>query len=124
MKTRLGFVSNSSSSSFVCCVCGEIESERDCSLADMDMNECEHSHVFHNHCVEGYLKRALEPLNDEDQIKEDFCPVCQLLVLTNEDELKWWRNQGTLYSQKQILANIKEKYGSYEAFERENTVKG
>lgn len=47
MKFRKGFVSNSSSSSFVCEVCGEIESGYDCSLNDFAMAMCEHEHTFH-----------------------------------------------------------------------------
>jgi len=41
MKIRTGFVSNSSSSSFVCDVCGRQESGWDASLSDFDMHECE-----------------------------------------------------------------------------------
>lgn len=46
MKIRLGFVSNSSSSSFTCDVCGETHSGWDISLEDAGMLECERSHVF------------------------------------------------------------------------------
>jgi len=35
MKLRIDFVSNSSSSSYLCEVCGTIESERDASLDDL-----------------------------------------------------------------------------------------
>ena len=48
MKVRHGFVSNSSSSSFMCAVCGEIESGYDLSLSDCEMSRCEHGHEFHN----------------------------------------------------------------------------
>ena len=48
MKVRHGFVSNSSSSSFVCAVCGAIESGYDLSLSDCEMSRCEHGHEFHN----------------------------------------------------------------------------
>ena len=47
MKVRNGFVSNSSSSSFVCNICGEIEAGYECSLSDFEMEECEHGHTFH-----------------------------------------------------------------------------
>lgn len=40
MKIRTGFVSNSSSSSFVCDVCGNIESGWDLGLNDAEMCEC------------------------------------------------------------------------------------
>lgn len=48
MKIRNGFVSNSSSSSFMCDFCGDIESGYDCSLSDFNMTECEHGHTFHD----------------------------------------------------------------------------
>lgn len=47
MKIRNGFVSNSSSSSFLCNICGQIESGFDCSLSDFEMEQCEHGHQFH-----------------------------------------------------------------------------
>ena len=45
MKIRSGFVSNSSSSSFLCDVCGCMESGYDASLADMEMHECVNGHT-------------------------------------------------------------------------------
>ncbi len=47
-KYRLGFVSNSSSSSFVCDFCGAVESEYSRSLDDFEMSSCEHGHEFCN----------------------------------------------------------------------------
>ena len=44
MKIRKGFVSNSSSSSFVCKICGETESDYDLSLRDANMACCENNH--------------------------------------------------------------------------------
>ena len=46
MKTRLGFVSNSSSSSFTCGICGTTESGMDASWQDWDWHGCEHGHIF------------------------------------------------------------------------------
>ena len=48
MKLRKGFVSNSSSSSFVCDFCGSVESGYDACLSDFDMSMCEHGHTFCN----------------------------------------------------------------------------
>lgn len=51
VKIRQGFVSNSSSSSFICDVSGEEKSGRDCNLSDCNMYECINGHIF----LEGYL---------------------------------------------------------------------
>jgi hypothetical protein len=46
MKTRYGFVSNSSSTSFTCDVCGTTESGMDASACDFEMTQCINGHCF------------------------------------------------------------------------------
>ena len=46
MKIRNGFVSNSSSSSFICEVCGQDASGYDMCLSDAEMYECVNGHIF------------------------------------------------------------------------------
>ena len=46
MKIRKGFVSNSSSSSFTCELCGNTESGWDCGLEEVEMWECENGHTL------------------------------------------------------------------------------
>ena len=61
MKIRNGFVSNSSSSSFVCNICGEVEGGYDCSLGDFGMLECEHGHTFHDcHMDKSFHEQSAE----------------------------------------------------------------
>lgn len=57
MKIRNGFVSNSSSSSFICNVCGGIESGYDESLRDLGMQMCEHEHYYHTgHSLDNFME--------------------------------------------------------------------
>jgi len=67
MKVRLGFVSNSSSSSFVCDVCGEEYSGWDACLSEPEMYCCEYGHTF----CEGHMKENLEDLSIEK--KREYC---------------------------------------------------
>lgn len=46
MKFRLDYVTNSSSSSYICEICGRNESGYDMGLSDCEMMECENGHVF------------------------------------------------------------------------------
>lgn len=62
MKFRKDFVTNSSSSSFICEVCGRDESGFDLSLEDAGMMECVNGHVF---CCNEALKRS----SKEEMIK-------------------------------------------------------
>lgn len=59
MKIRSGFVSNSSSSSFVCDLCGNAESGYDMSIQDADMFRC-------TDCGKEYcISHKLSPSDDE-----------------------------------------------------------
>jgi hypothetical protein len=46
MKIRLDFVTNSSSSSYICEICGDEYSDYDASLSDAGMTQCENGHTF------------------------------------------------------------------------------
>jgi len=57
VKIRNGFVSNSSSSSFTCDVCGYTESGMDLCLSDISMDQCENGH---NVCDSHKLETVVE----------------------------------------------------------------
>lgn len=46
MKTRSGFVSNSSSTSFTCCICSEEVSGMDMGIREAGMCKCRNGHTF------------------------------------------------------------------------------
>jgi len=66
MKKRMGFVSNSSSSSFLCVCCGEIESGYDLSMGDAGFCECSTGHVF---CEGHKLKKEEKEKEEETEAK-------------------------------------------------------
>jgi hypothetical protein len=77
MKTRKGFVSNSSSSSFICDISGETESGYDMCLSDAGMVKCINEHTF---IYDRYpdVVQWLDDIEYEDyySVPEDICPIC------------------------------------------------
>jgi hypothetical protein len=65
MKIRSGFVSNSSSSSFICDVSGRIESGMDMGISDAEMFRCQNGHTIGNE----YRIEVGEP-DITDKVKE------------------------------------------------------
>lgn len=73
MKIRNGFVSNSSSSSFICDVCEEEVSGWDAGYRDFDMTQCQGGHIFCDGHVEDNLDDRLKKiLTREYIIKNDM----------------------------------------------------
>ena len=92
MKIRKGFVSNSSSSSFVCDICGRTEAGWDMSIDDAGMVECVHEHVFcEDHIVD---KEKFEEYKDSKvydygyDIPEEFCDICSFTKVRRDDMFK------------------------------------
>lgn len=81
MKIRTGFVSNSSSSSFICEVCGRDHDIGFLSLHESGACYCENNHEL---CIEHLLcsEEELNALYAENKdiyeyIPEKYCPICQ-----------------------------------------------
>lgn len=75
MKIRNGFVSNSSTSSFICEICGENNVGRDLCLSECDMFECEFGHVMCNEHAIGDLITS-EGEEDSYDVVHTSCPIC------------------------------------------------
>lgn len=107
MKIRTGFVSNSSSSSFICDVCGRTESGFDAYAEDFEMCYCKNGHIFcFNEAVntnspasfyDSYYKENIEFQNFDDAVHNNkygeipsfYCPICQFKHVSNDDAVKY-----------------------------------
>lgn len=145
MKVRYGFVSNSSTSSFLCDVCGTIEADRDLNIKDAEMVSCRSGHTlctshmrnedFDSKSLEekrklllanDWLKESdnLEGAEIEDMYedwKSDYgippamCPFCQLNRVTDSHLISHLLKV-LGSSREQVIEQIKEQYGTYENF--------
>jgi len=95
MKYRIGFVSNSSSTSFTCCLTGEEISGMDLGLSDAGMYECKNEHIF----SENLLLSPVFPIAecrewaenkwcDDEYMKEKYAVLHS--HITNAEFLKWF----------------------------------
>jgi hypothetical protein len=95
MKIRLGFVSNSSSSSFVCEVCEDSFESYDEGISHFNLVMCEdHDHLFcEAHRINPIANKddrnqdvytMIEHEDDDDRIDSIHCPICQLKVITKD----------------------------------------
>ena len=129
MKYKKGFVTNSSTTVYICDVCGNDVAGMDISLSDAEMFICTKGHTFcEDHKVTP--KEPSEPACtgnediDEDDEYDDryetdpkFCPVCQLEVLTTGDEVVLLRKMVKM-THHEILAQVKANFGSYDDFKK------
>jgi hypothetical protein len=117
MKFRKGFVSNSSSSSFVCCITGEIESGMDVSYEDMGFAACCHGHEF----MRDFLIKDAEDVDyddiDESEVPEECCPICSFKELAREDVIAYLYYKLKM-TKKEIEKEIFEKFSSFNEFQQ------
>ena len=109
MKIRKGFVSNSSSSSFVCDVCGEEVIGMDIGLEDAEMAECEWNHIF---CT-SHTDKEFE---DIYEVPEKDCPVCTFETILDEDMLLFLIKKLKL-DKKEIVTEMRKTFKSYTKFQ-------
>ena len=102
MKTRSQFVSNSSSSSFICEICNHTESGWDASVEDIGFVRCENDHTF---CEEHLLEGS--EYESAGEIPEECCPICNF-VEPSYPELKRYFAKETSISEDTVFQEVKK----------------
>ena len=108
MKVRNGFVSNSSSSSFICEICGADVTGFDMCLDEAEMIQCINGHTI---CNEHMLMSFTEEDEGRDDccydVPEKYCPICQYQELSYSDARSFLiKKYGVL--EDVVFAKIKE----------------
>jgi hypothetical protein len=109
MKIRSSFVANSSSSSFICGVCGILEIDEYSGLP-IECEKCEHS--FHWDCLD--IPKGVDPCDEDDILLEKYCPVCSKNIYTHEIRRMWVEMFGD-----PIEEAYKQKFKSFAEFKAE-----
>ena len=114
MKIRIGFISNSSSTSYVCEICYLAESAWDsCSLEELGFCECTNGHII---CLDHMLFETTD--RDEDHmIPAKACPICQLKELPDPMVVSYLRARLKM-NKDDILKDIKNTFGTYDKFRK------
>ena len=113
MKVRHGFVSNSSSSSFICVVCGDDYSGWDASLSDAEMFDCVNGHtVCLRHAI-GYIEEANEDF--PYSVESKHCPICNFVSLEENSAFKYLLKE-TGKTKDTLLKEIKERFKNYDEY--------
>lgn len=115
MKIRLCFVSNSSSSSCVCDLCGRSETGWDLYAGpDADMFSCVNGHVICSEEAVTPFDEWLEEVSEKDsengydwtEVPEKMCPICSMLEFSQRD-LHGFLKRKTGITDKEVFDTVK-----------------
>lgn len=126
MKIRQGFVSNSSSSSFICEISGETFSGFDVGLYDAQMVVCENDHTFlDSYLIETpALKEEMENNDDWDYdgrwgVSASSCPICSLNEIPDKAVLEFILKEHNV-SRHIVEEIIRERFNSIVELQKYN----
>ena len=112
MKIRSGFVSNSSSSSFICDVCNEDYTSYEASLEEAEMFKCENGHTV---CT---AHPGIEIEGEADypyNVSSKYCPLCSFTILEDCTAVKYLLKE-LGKTEQQLLVELQNKFKSYKEF--------
>ena len=143
MKKRKGFVSNSSSSSFICDITGREFSGWNMDLIDAEMRACQNGHTFDEKFYNepslvnkreiiakgnsDYEKEETKDLDaeefeewwetnhDRDEDPPEFCPICSFRYAKQQEIMLFLLAQANI-KLSAVLAQIKVSYGDWNNF--------
>lgn len=106
MRLRNGFVSNSSSSSFICAVCSQEASGWDLGLEGAGMFQCVNGHTV---CVD-HAKKDLP--DDTYEVASKFCPICTFDKVIDEDMVPYLLKKFNT-TKEELEQEIRDSFKSY-----------
>jgi hypothetical protein len=129
VKARTGFVSNSSTVSFICDICNDIEAAMDLSIEDAEMRQCVNGHTTCNkhdtkiNSVMKYIEAKERSESDDDdhemfdwsEVPSEFCPVCRMDFVIDSDMLEYLIVKAGM-TKRQISDEIKNSFRTYKSF--------
>lgn len=130
MKKRTSFVSNSSSSSFICVACGEEGYLEGNHVHGMAM--CENGHHFCLECAVNADKPSsdserehspyssfqdfLDKEHDYNSVPELYCPACQFVKPPDSEILEYLIQKHYSGNREVLLDELKKKFRTYSKF--------
>jgi hypothetical protein len=117
VKIRKQFVSNSSSTSFTCDICGRTESGFDLCMSDVDFVESKYGTYCAEHLLKSLNEIEEEIGDDFDRYKipKEYCPLYNLEIITDRNLVAYYiKDRGV--DEDSLSKEIKQRFGNLDNF--------